>query len=408
MRTLYTLLIRVYYIVVLISSLFNKKAKDWIVGRKNQEKSIKEVVTQWQNHPIIWIHAASYGEFEMAKPIIQAIQKKEVKTRFVVSFYSPSGFKNISLDQDTFLKIYLPLDLPSNQSKLIEIIDPQAVIFIKYEFWFNFLKSLNDAEIPYYFTSLHLNKSSYLLKTFFSAFKQQLLKAKTIFCHNALSFEILKDNGFQNLKIFGDTRIEQVEKNKRENKLDIKFNNDLTTIVFGSITEYEMSHIVAFCNKNKNFNYIIATHDVSKLYLHSLSQKLASPSALFSTLENSTTDSKIILVDTYGDLRFLYKNAHLAYIGAGFEKGPHNVLEPLVYGIPVVIGKNIRKFPMAQYLKELELIFVLDKIRDIYKIPDILSEIDQSSFSSKSQKFFNENRTNIEELVNSLTLSIDK
>jgi 3-deoxy-D-manno-octulosonic-acid transferase len=405
MFTLYSIFIRIYYSIIFVISFFNKKAKDWIVGRNNQLSLIEDKVSAWQNNPIIWIHAASYGEFEMSRPIINAIQDKNVNTRFVVSFYSPSGYNHISLDENYFLKIYLPLDLRANHLALISVIKPKAVIFIKYEFWFNFLRVLKSAEVPYYFTGLHLNEDSYLLKPYFLTFKKQLLNASKIFCHNPLSLDILTNNGFKNLALFGDSRIEQVLKNKNNTSHIIKFNNNNKTIAFGSITEFETPYVIKFCNQNKSYNYIIATHDVSEKNLGNLISKLEQDIQLYSNIKDSTSKSKIILVDTYGDLRYLYKNADLAYIGAGFEKGPHNVLEPLVYGIPVCIGPNIKKFPMSQYLEQKELLWVINQIKNMNEMINFLNDLNKNDFALKSQQFFNENRTNIKEMVSQLNLT---
>ena len=405
MFILYSIFIRIYYSIIFILSFFNQKAKDWIVGRNNQLSFIKDKLPAWQNSPIIWIHTASYGEFEMSRPIIEAIQNKNVNTRFIISFYSPSGYNHISLDENYFLKIYLPLDLKANHRAIIGLIKPKAVIFIKYEFWFNFLRVLKSFGVPYYFTSLHLNENSYLLNPLFSTFKKQLLNASKIFCQNTLSLDILRKNNFKNLALFGDSRIEQVLINQSISSHNIKFNNDNQTIAFGSITEFETPYVIEFCNHYKTYNYIIATHDVSDQYLGNLISKLDQDIQLYSNFKGSSSEAKIVLVDTYGGLRYLYKNADLAYIGAGFEKGPHNILEPLVYGIPVCIGPNIKKFPMAQYLEKKELLKVISQIKNMNEMINYLKDLNKHDFAHKSQQLFNENRTNIKELISELNLT---
>lgn len=402
---IYTIAIRIYYILALLASFFNKKARDWVQGRKNQLYRIDEYANRWKNSPIVWIHAASYGEFEMSRPIIKSIQEKRQKTRFIVSFYSPSGFKNIQLDENYFLKIYLPLDIMPNHKRIINLFDLRGVIFIKYEFWYNFLRQLQVLKVPYYFTSLHLNKDAYIFKPLFISFKRLLLNATKIFCHNPTSFEILSKNGFKNISVFGDSRIEQALKNKQNIKDNISFNNARKTIIFGSATEYEMPYIIEFCNKHIDYNYILATHDVSLEYLTDLSNKLTLDSCQLSRISSEQRKFQIVLVDTYGDLKYLYNSADMAYIGAGFEKGPHNVLEPLVFGIPTFTGPNIKKFPMAQYLEQRELLFIIKKIVDLDEILVLFSQLKNSKFELNCKTFFNSNHTKIEEFTNHLNLA---
>ena len=219
-----------------------------------------------------------------------------------------------------------------------------------------------------------------------------------------LSTSPLKNN-FKNLALFGDSRIEQVLINQSISSHNIKFNNDNQTIAFGSITEFETPYVIEFCNHYKTYNYIIATHDVSDQYLGNLISKLDQDIQLYSNFKGSSSEAKIVLVDTYGDLRYLYKNADLAYIGAGFEKGPHNILEPLVYGIPVCIGLNIKKFPMAQYLEKKELLKVISQIKNMNEMINYLKDLNKHDFAHKSQQLFNENRTNIKELISELNLT---
>jgi len=339
----------------------------------------------------------------MSRPIIKALSKNDQNLKFIISFYSPSGFNHIKLDEESFLKIYLPLDLKSIHKKYLEVIKPKAIIFIKYDFWFNFLKSLNEKGIPYFFTSLHLNRSSYILKPFFFRFKELLMKAQKIYCHNPMSFDILKENKFQNLELFGDSRIDQVLLNKDIQGHNFNFENNKKTIIFGSATHYEIPYIIKHCNQFKEYNYIIAPHDLTTSIIQKLKEGLQSETHYYSS-QISKINHGILIVDTYGDLKFLYRNADLAYVGAGFEKGPHNVLEPLIYKIPVLTGNNIKKFPMSQYLVKINLLKILNSIEDLNLIDDYLNKFDNHSFRSKCDIFFEKNNTNLQGLVKELNL----
>ena len=395
-------MIQIYGLLIRLSSPFYKKAKLWLEGRENQDLRVAAFIAKHPNAPLIWIHAASYGEFEMSRPIIERLKANFGHLKFVVSFYSPSGFENIDLPQEDFLKIYLPLDLKSKHRALITQINPKAVIIIKYEFWFNFLGELKHQGIPYYFTSLHLNSNSYLFKPLFKSFLNCLKSAQKIYCHNSNSIEILKQHNFENIELFGDTRLDQVLKNKSliKPKHNIKWADPQGFVfAFGSVTEFELPKVIAFCNRNKEHRYVIATHDIEDNLLEKLKRNLSSEQVLFSKLNNKSVDKKILIVDTYGDLKYLYKNADIAYVGAGFEKGPHNLLEPLIYNIPIVCGSNIDKFPMARYLEETKLLLVLNKINDLPSIMTYLQNMDREAFKIKSKKFFQDNEVNTDHLI---------
>jgi 3-deoxy-D-manno-octulosonic-acid transferase len=149
MMFLYSIGIRIYGILIFISSIFNKKAALWIRGRRGQFSAIKSDIKNWGNAPIVIVHAASYGEYEMSKPIIEDLRSHIQNLKIIVSFFSPSGYTNVSFEDSNFMKIYLPLDTQQNQKKLIDIIKPKAVIFIKYDFWFNLLTVLKEKKVPY-------------------------------------------------------------------------------------------------------------------------------------------------------------------------------------------------------------------------------------------------------------------
>lgn len=402
MFIIYTLLIRVYYWFALVYSLFNTKAKQWIKGRKLDINSINEFKRKHQDHKLFWVHSASYGEFEMAKPIISELAKNP-KHAFVVSFYSPSGFEQITFDSPQYLKVYLPLDTYKAQKKLVDLLKPTSVIFIKYEFWFNLLRVLKDCSIPYYYTSLNLNKDSYLFKSIMKPFLALIKNAKKIYCHNADSQKVLSQHDFANTAILGDTRTIKVLENKHVNDLSLSWLTERPIVVFGSITSLEIPMVISFINTNHAYNYIVALHDIDAITLKEFQMQLKLKFSLYS-LPNKQI-AQVLVVDTMGDLKYLYKNCDIAYVGGGFEKGPHNLLEPLVYGLPISCGPNIEKFPMAQKLKSISLLRVIssknffsDNLKDLMKI-------EKESFDKRSRLFFENNFCDLDELINDLSLN---
>jgi len=247
MLFIYNIGIRIYSLLITLVSPFNSKAALWKNGRKDQFDKIKKQLSRLSSGDRFMIHAASFGEYEMSKPIIEALKKNVPSAQFIISFYSPSGYENTQFEDDNFIKIYLPLDTIYNQKKLIELIQPKAVIFIKYEFWYNLLRVLSKMHVPYYYTSLHLNRDSYIFWPISKTFKQLIKKAKCIYCHNLASLNILKDQGFTNLNILGDTRIDKSLENREKPFKIGNFNPcNKPTLIIGSLTSDDEEMVINY------------------------------------------------------------------------------------------------------------------------------------------------------------------
>ena len=399
---LYSLGVQCYYALIWLAQLFSPKARQYIHGRNTQLTGIKARINKWAGSDIIWVHAASYGEFEMARPIVKALENRDPSLKFVISFHSPSGYEQIDFDNNKFLKIYLPFDSVRNQIKYLKLIQPRAVLIIKYEFWFNFLRALNKLSIPYYFTSLHINSESYLFKWWMRPFEKLIRNATKIFVHNTLSQKILKARGYNNTLLFGDTRIDQVLHNKVQG-IHINWAVSRPCIAFGSILRSEEQFVCDFINSNSDYNYIIAPHDIDELTIERMGQNLEMGHAHYSSIKQTLNVSdQVVLVDTMGDLRYLYSSADACYIGGGFDKGPHNVLEPLIFGNMVMCGPNILKFPMAQLLSSVDLLKVIDNQRDMGSYLIKLFNVDKLEHQRKVQNFIEQNKTNLEALIQEL------
>ncbi|NNK90572.1 MAG: hypothetical protein HKO89_08205, partial [Saprospiraceae bacterium] len=235
----------------------------------------------------------------------------------------------------------------------------------------------------------------YLFNPFFKAFLNLIKSSHQIFCHNKVSYEILKEKGFSNISVLGDTRIKQVQLNKQNATIIQWSKPGQQTIIFGSCTLFESVMICNYINSNPGYNFIIAPHDIDEHSISAFKDKIKRGTSLYSESIH-TFKHEVLIIDTLGDLKHLYGNADVAYVGAGFEKGPHNVLEPLVYGIPVITGPNIRKFPMAQLLKSKELLFVIEKKNQLDQWIQHLLEVDSENFSDLCTVFFEENQANLD------------
>jgi len=373
MLFLYSIAIRLYGLFISLASIMHPKAKSWKQGRKSQLNRIQNKIREWKGSPVIIIHAASYGEYEMSKPIIEKLESVIQDLKVIVSFFSPSGYDNVKLEDAHQYKIYLPLDTIKNQEELINTINPLAVIFIKYEYWYNLLKVLIEKKIPYYYTSMNLNSDAYQFSTIGRPFKKLIAQSRLILALNEDSKRILNAHNIKNVKVMGDTRINKALENKKMETEELRFSNENPVIIIGSLTPEDIKMVTDYINKNDQYNYIIAPHDIDERSIKSLTLHLQRPYKKYT----DNKSSNILILNTLGDLNRIYRFGDIAYIGGGFSKGPHNLIEPLVYGLKVCCGSNIEKFPMAQYLSRESLIQVMDSQQDFDKTIAVLLTLDE-------------------------------
>ena len=397
---LYSIFIAIYYLLVRIASLVNPKANLWINGRKAQFKKLQNEFHKFKDHKCVWIHASSYGEFEMAWPLINSLIDRDHNIRFIVSFYSPSGYEHIQLDSERFIKIYLPLDLKFIQNKYLNLIKPSAFISMKYDFWFNLMRAMNQNAIPYYYVGTHLEDDSYLFEFWMKPFLNLIKASRRIYTHSENSSKILKQRGFKNVSTLGDLRILQALENLKTNSIDISWSQPLNKcIVYGSVTDLELKHVIKTINALPDCNHILAIHDIAEKTLKKITDSILDYDLLSQT---QTAKSNVLIVDGYGQLKYLYKNADLAYIGGAFEKGPHNILEALIYNTAVLIGPNIKKFPLAQ---ECSKNGIIQTIESIDSIPHSISEaisLDHQIMIEKAKAYIQEHKPDLSDLIDEL------
>lgn len=344
MRLVYSLGIQFYSFVVLILSLFNKKAKDMIEGRKEAPKR-----SDSENEDLIWIHAASLGEFEQGRPIIEQIKKDYPNKKILLSFFSPSGY-NIMKDYAEVDEVcYIPFDTRKKAKQFIERKNPALVIFIKYEFWFNFLIELNLKQIPVVFVSAIFREDQFFFKKRGNWFLNKLKKVDYFFVQNDKSKIILENNGIQNCSIAGDTRFDAVISNSNsdyQNDLINEFLLGKKSIIFGSTWEEDQAFIVKLINSGKlgSKKIIIAPHEIDSAKIEKLVETINIQVGRYSKKE---VNSQVLIIDQIGILKYLYRFCDLAYIGGGFGVGIHNTLEAIVYKVPVIFGPNFKKFDEA-------------------------------------------------------------
>ena len=357
MQLLYNILIRITGIGLKISALFSSKMKLFINGRKFVWKHLNKTFTTQDK--IIWVHAASLGEYEQAVPVIEALKRDFPTSKILISFFSPSGYeikKNNSLADCT---IYLPLDTPKNAKRFVASLNIQLAIFVKYEVWPNYLKELQGRGIPKMIISGVFRENQIYFKPYGKFLQQALFSFDYIFTQEESSKNLLLANGYKNAILGGDTRYDRVYKQRTyNNKVPFidEFIDGKTCIVCGSTWPEDEKAIIDYINQTKHdIKLIIAPHVVKENHVNEVYKQLQVPTQKYSQLSSTSNvkNTQVLLIDSIGLLSKLYSYAAFAYVGGAMgNTGLHNILEPATFGIPIIIGENHKKFPEATAMKQ--------------------------------------------------------
>ncbi len=357
-----------------IAGIFNKKLYK---GAKGRERTW-DVLDQNIKHtlPKIWVHVASLGEYEQVVPILEKLNQQDFQV--VLTFFSPSGYENKKNTPLADTVCYLPIDTPDNAIKFLDVVEPVLAIFVKYEFWPNYLNQLNERGVHTILVS-GVFREKMIFHAWYGRWMLQSLDAfDHFFLQNESSLTVLEKLGFENATVNGDTRFDRASQLiERDNSHPVleEFVSDKPCLVVGSSWPEDIAVIKDWIIANReSVRIIIAPHEVD---LNSISRlrKDFPDAALWSDLSNGDkhTSSDTLIIDTIGMLTRAYSYAQVAYVGGGMgSKGLHNILEAATYGIPVVIGKNYDKFPEARKLEDLGGLFSISDSRGFMEIADKL------------------------------------
>ncbi len=352
--------------------MWNEKAKRWIHGRRNWEKNLKGKFVE--SDRVIWFHCASLGEFEQGRPLIESVRSRYPEYKILLTFFSPSGYEKRKNYEGVDLVSYLPLDTPKNARKFLKLVPVEKVFFIKYEFWLHFLRLIKQENISVYLASGNFRSGQLFFKWYGVWYKKFLHYFTYIFVQNEVSKDLLNEGGIQKVRVAGDTRFDRVMKIAKETVSKenlLKFSNQKPVIIAGSTwgKDEEMLYEVfeQFAGK---CNWIIAPHEPTGKNIGRLAG-LFTDSVLYSEISASTEISgSVILVDTIGHLSSLYQYGTIAYIGGGFGKGIHNILEAAVYGIPIFFGPNYYAFQEARELISVDVAHVIKHPKELHSAID--------------------------------------
>lgn len=371
MRLVYNFIVILTTFLLSLIALFDKKIRLFLTGRK---ETFDKLATLKKSDKIIWIHAASLGEFEQGRPIIESLKAQYPDYKIVLTFFSPSGYEIRKEYEHADVVCYLPMDTNKNVQKFLNSVNPSLVIFIKYEFWPNYLHGLKERNIPTILVSGIFRKNQIFFKPFGGFMRKSLKTFSHFFVQDEISKDLLKSIHIENATISGDTRFDRVhEILQQDNSLDFitEFKNNQYTVVAGSTWKEDEEILVNYINtsSSENEKFIIAPHNINAKDIELLKKSINKKVVLYSEYTISVRSSgvetsvdknlstpleetkielkknQVFIVDTIGVLTKIYAIADVAYVGGGLTKnGVHNVLEPATFGVPIVIGPEYIKY----------------------------------------------------------------
>lgn len=334
-----------------IAALFNSKVRTMMRGHRETWRILRKL--NGSDH-YVWFHAASLGEFEQGRPLMERLRREHPDKKILLTFFSPSGYEVRKNYGGADIICYLPLDTPGNARKFIELTRPEAAYFIKYEFWRNYIDVLHSKHIPLYSVSSIFRPDQIFFKWYGRNYARVLHHVTHFYVQNNTSRDLLAQIGITDVTVAGDTRFDRVIDIRNDAKklpLVERFAGCYKVLVAGSSWQPDEDIIIPYFNTHPGMKLVLAPHVVSKEHLKQIENKLSRPFVRYTkATAKNVAEADCLIIDCYGLLSSIYRYATLAYVGGGFGVGIHNVPEAAVYGIPVIIGPNNKKFREAQAL----------------------------------------------------------
>lgn len=350
---MYNIAIYLYLLAVKFVGLFSKKVKLMRKGHKQVFDILRQGIDRDSQY--LWFHAASLGEFEQGRPLIERIRRRHPHYKILLTFFSPSGYEVRKNYEGADIVCYLPFDTPRNVRRFLDLARPSMAFFIKYEFWQNYMKGLQRRGIPTYSISSIFRPNQVFFRWYGGQYYKVLTRITHFFVQNEESRRLLATRGVTNVSVVGDTRFDRVlEINQAAKQLPLveRFKGTCTKVlVAGSSWQPDEDLFIDYFNRHPEMKLIIAPHVVSEDHLAEILGKLKRPAVRYTqATEANVSTADCLIIDCYGLLSSIYRYGEIAYVGGGFGVGIHNVLEAAVYGIPVLFGPNNQRFREARAL----------------------------------------------------------
>lgn len=374
---MYSLAIHFYAFIIALISPFHKKARIMRLGQWKTNSILREKIDR--NAKYIWFHASSLGEFEQGRPMMEKIKAEHPEYKILLTFFSPSGYEVRKNYNGADVICYLPFDTPYRVKKFLNLANPSIAVFIKYEFWGNYLQELKHRNIPVYIISSIFRRDQLFFQWFGYPYRKMLYCFTHLFVQDDRSAALLKEFGITNVTVTGDTRFDRVldVRNQARELSPVEHfvceggKEKRLTLVAGSSWPQDEEILIPYFNEHPEMTLIIAPHEIHREHLMYIESLLKRPSVRLSDVfhDQSLAEGKdCLIVDSFGLLSSIYRYGTIAYIGGGFGAGIHNTLEAAVYGIPVLFGPKYHKFKEA---------------KDLIKVGGGFSVSDKQSFCEK-------------------------
>lgn len=348
---MYSLGIYLMALGVRVAALFKEKLRKMVQGHRATWQMLRALSGK---DTYVWFHAASLGEFEQGRPLMERPRREHPEKKILLTFFSPSGYEVRKNYDGADLVCYLPFDTPLNARRFVKLARPEAAFFIKYEFWRNYIEVLYKRGIPCYSVSSIFRENQIFFRSYGRGYARCLSRMTHLFVQNETSRRLLEGIGVTNVDVVGDTRFDRVLDIRNAAKplpLAERFAGCWKVLVAGSSWPQDEEIIIPYFNRHPNLKLVLAPHVVSEEHLQAIERQLARPALRYSkATPKAVAEADCLIIDCYGLLSSIYRYASMAYVGGGFGVGIHNVPEAAVYGIPVIIGPNNKKFREAQAL----------------------------------------------------------
>lgn len=396
-----------FFLLAKLISPFNTRAKLLVNGQINLIQTILENESK-SNKSSIWFHVSSLGEFEQGKPVMEALKKAHPQYRFVVTFFSPSGYENKKNDPLPDAVYYLPFENKKNAELLVKILKPKLAIWVKYDLWFHYLHALKMNNSPALLIAALFRPQQRFFKPNAPFQRNLLFHFNAIFCQNESSVNLLKQIEYQPNILSGDTRYDRVfETLKRASSLNVieQFKGNKLLLVLGS--SYAQEEEIVFnanLHQTTNLKIVIAPHFPSEKRIKEIKNRFGEAAISLSEYEGNETQfhaKNVLIIDQIGLLSRIYKHADFAFIGGGYwENGLHNILEAACFGMPICFGPKIARFPEAFELSELQLCKLIHYQSEFDKwIKELLTQIDKRKIISEQTRTWVQQKTGATQVV---------
>lgn len=374
MILLYNLGIGLYALGIRIAAKWNPKASKWINGRRGWRNGLAELPEKRKRR--IWFHISSLGEYEQAKPLLKLLCDEH---SLVITFFSPSGYELKKENPFTKHVFYLPVDTQKNAKEFIDIVKPDAAVFVKYDLWYHYISQLHNKSIPVVLISALFRPEQVYFKWYGGFFRALLQKLTHIYAQDEESLNLLESIGVANVLVTGDTRVDSVQENTRDIHIQPEFENAFggeKTLIVGSSYDKEEELVHQLIENNIwPHKVVLAPHNIDESHLSRISELFGSLAIRYSIWNKRADDlPQVLVIDNIGMLKQLYAIGSIAFIGGGFGKTVHNTLEPAAFGIPIIFGPHFKKFNEAVEMVKRGGAFSIDNYETLQKAIQLLND----------------------------------